>query len=57
MKLRDEKMITILHVSAVMIVGMGATKIIMEAQNKGADKCLQLRMNRERSPHMVDIMN
>jgi len=25
--------------------------------NKGADKCLQLRMNRERGPHMVDIMN
>jgi hypothetical protein len=34
MELRDEMMITILHVSAVMIVGMGATEIIMEAQIK-----------------------
>jgi hypothetical protein len=34
MELRDERMITILHVSAIMIVGMGATEIIMEAQIK-----------------------
>jgi hypothetical protein len=34
MELRDEMMITILHVNAVMIMGMGATKTIMEAQIK-----------------------
>jgi hypothetical protein len=32
MELRDEMMITIFHVNAVMIVGMGAPEIIMEAQ-------------------------
>jgi hypothetical protein len=31
MKLRDERMITILQVNAAMIVGMGAIEIVMEA--------------------------
>jgi hypothetical protein len=34
MELRDERMITILQVNAIMIVGMGAIEIIMDAQIK-----------------------